>query len=106
MPDRIYRLQPGQSLAYEISFKRKNADLQAIAADAPAVHRCQVRVSNVGAGSLTVALEGGSDNPSRSVELGDTLLETHRAIREVVAEASPDAAADLDDCALIFELRA
>ena len=104
MPDRIYRLQPGQSLTYDVSFKRKNDDLRAIASDAPAVHHCPVRITLKSAAAIVVSLDGGA--ASRTVEAGDTLLATYQAIREIAAEAVPDAAADLDACALVFSRRA
>jgi hypothetical protein len=102
MPDRIYRLKPGQSLTYDVSFKRRNEDLSAIPSDAPAVHLCPVKIALRSPSELTISLAGGA--ASRTVPAGDTLLMAYRAIREIAAEAAPEAADDLEGCALVFGL--
>jgi hypothetical protein len=99
MPDRMYALEPGRTLDYDVAFKRRPPDLHAVRSSDPAVHRCRVRVSMPEPGTLSVSA-GGAE--TREVPLGDTLLAVYEAVRELAAEDAPD---DLGDCALIFTLR-
>ena len=108
MPDRIYRMTAARPLVYEVDFKRKSDDLHAVRTSDPAVHTAEIEVRKTAEApeeKITVALL--PDGPSREIPLGDTLLETYGTVRALVAEASPEIAAekDLDGCALVFRAR-
>jgi hypothetical protein len=105
MPDRMYRLRAGESLVYDVAFKRKDPDLHAIPSGAPAVHVCEVRVTKSRDEPETLTLASGGSE--RDIALGDVLSPVYAAVREIVAEVEGDRAGDLglEDCALIFALR-
>jgi hypothetical protein len=98
MPDRIFRIRPGQRLIYRAAFKRHREDGHAIPLDAPAVHEATVAFTGLASGPPDrVRVEIGED--AREIEIGDSLLEAYGTIRELAGDQAPEG------CALILTLR-